>query len=154
MKIEFNGRVVAGFLLGALCGAAATIVVAAGPIGRIQREREEARFTIEQQNTQIQQLQQRATQQNSVDPAVQVLNMVRPGLGTLAGAVAQGMKASQVKPALEEAARSPIAANPILRCGANEVAVPALGQCVACNPGLHPGVFPDGSAGCVPTAEN
>jgi hypothetical protein len=54
MKIEFNGRqnaptspgkgslarMVAGFLLGAFCGAVIVLVAASGPIGRIQRQRD------------------------------------------------------------------------------------------------------------------
>jgi hypothetical protein len=108
MKIEFNGRVVAGFLLGALCGAAALIVAVAGPVGRIQREREEARFTIEAQKGQIQQLQSTvAIQQQQLDAAAQappqsqnalnVLNAVHPGLGTLAGVVGNAIQADQAR---------------------------------------------------------
>ena len=36
MKIEFNGRAVAGFFLGAFCGAVAAVVAVSGPVGRIQ----------------------------------------------------------------------------------------------------------------------
>lgn len=43
MKIEFNGRVVAGFLLGAICGAIVFGLAIVGPVGRIQRERDDAK---------------------------------------------------------------------------------------------------------------
>jgi gas vesicle protein len=43
MKIEFNGRAVAGFVLGAVCGAVALLVAASGQVGRIQLERDTLR---------------------------------------------------------------------------------------------------------------
>jgi hypothetical protein len=102
MKIEFNGRVVAGFLLGGLCGVAGMIVLAAGPVGRIQRERDEARFTIEAQKAQVQQLQATvatlaAAQSPQNQNPLNVLNAVHPGLGMLAGAVGNAMQADQAR---------------------------------------------------------
>ncbi|SRR5258708_2097901 len=47
MKIEFNGRVVAGFFLGAVCGAVAALLAASGPVGPIQHERDDARSKVE-----------------------------------------------------------------------------------------------------------
>jgi hypothetical protein len=108
MKIEFNGRVVAGFLLGGICGAVATVAIAAGPVGRIQAQRDDARATVERQSEKVKELdaevivlQQRlaAVQQTQVaqsqDPAVQVLNLVHPGLGTVAGALATAAQKAQ-----------------------------------------------------------
>jgi hypothetical protein len=98
MRIEFNGRVVAALFLGGICGVAATLAIAIGPIGRIQLERDNGRVTIEQQKAQIQQLQQRLAAQptsQSQDPAVQVLNAVRPGLGTAVGALTTAAQKTQ-----------------------------------------------------------
>ena len=112
MKLEFDGRIVAAVALGAICGAVATVVIAAGPIGRIQRERDDTRATVvilsgevrELQST-IADLQKRlaaAAQQTQTHPQPQsspleLLNVVRPGLGTLAVAADQAIKADQAK---------------------------------------------------------
>jgi|HubBroStandDraft_6_1064221.scaffolds.fasta_scaffold14344_5 hypothetical protein len=149
MKLEFNGREVFGFLLGGVCGVMLSVALGVGPVGRIQRERDEARATVETQRVQIQQLQfqVQAAAQKTADQSspLELLNAVHPGLGTLAVA------ASKIK--LPAGTQPPVVAqvvpNPILRCAADQIAVPALGQCVTCNPGLHPGQFPDGSVGCV-----
>lgn len=119
MNIEVNGRVVLGFVLGGICGAVATVAIAAGPIGRIQRERDHALLVVNEQRTNIAQLQgfiaaaaQRqqplapaAASPQSQDPAVQVLNAVRPGLGTAAAAVATAVQKAQAdKTAAQQAA--------------------------------------------------
>lgn len=169
MKIEFDGRVVTALFLGAIVGAVATVVVAAGPVGRIQRELDESRAKEERVGLQIGQAYrelQSVKEQcyskpvaerfpQSQDAAVQVLNMVRPGLGTLAGAVAQGIKADQARRAAAPATavQRPLVTTALSdACGPNGLLV--MGECTTCNPGLHPGLFPDGSAGCIPAAEN
>jgi hypothetical protein len=127
MKIEFNGRVVAGFLLGGICGVVATVAIAAGPIGRIQEQRDAARATVERQSAQVQQLQgavaafqqrlaaqqspQPATLPQSQDPAVQVLNIVRPGLGTVAGALVGAVQKAQAAQAVKALADQQALAN-------------------------------------------
>jgi hypothetical protein len=120
MKIEFSGRVVAGFLLGGICGAVATGILAVGPI---QRDRDNARFTIEQQKAQVQQLQETVTAQQRQlatqsqpappqDPAVQVLNAVRPGLGTAAGALVTAAQKAQANKAAAAAVQCPAGSTP------------------------------------------
>jgi hypothetical protein len=146
MKIEFNGRVVAGFLLGAFCGAVGLLVASAGPIGKIQRERDEARATVERQNAQIQQLQSTKSSAPAAASPLQLLDVVRPGLGTLAVAADKAIKADQPKRAAV-AAQAASLPQPV-SCGPDQVL--AMGQCITCNPGLRPGTFANGDAGCVP----
>lgn len=117
MKLEFNGRVVLGFVVGLVCGAAATLVITEGQVGRIQIERDVlrverdyARATSERQDAEIQRLTAQRTGQTAAptaaapqDPAVQVLNAIRPGLGTAAGALASAAQKSQLSKASKSA---------------------------------------------------
>lgn len=112
MKIEFNGRVVAGFVLGMVCGAVALAAFAVNPVGRIQRQRDEATKNLadmtaerdrllgvsQQMFRRINELTTQRTGQATAapqDPAVQVLNAVRPGLGTALGAVANAAQKAE-----------------------------------------------------------
>jgi len=160
MKIEFNGRAVASFVCGVVVGAVAALAIAAGPIGRIQIERDAAREDASILRQQLANskadLQRMAVQQTpqtapaaprgAQDPAVQVLNAVRPGLGTAAAALAAAAQKAQAQKA---AAQQALVVQQANSCDANSVWIPLLKQCVVCSPGLHAGTFPNGDAGCV-----
>jgi hypothetical protein len=142
MKIEFNGPAVASFFLGGICGVIATLVVAAGPIGRIQVERDNGRATIERQAAQIQNLQAAiAAQQKPSAPAaaspLQLLDVVRPGLGMIAVAASNAIKADQAKRAAvaaQQAAGEQQALAEALQREQTEKHCPS-GHCAACPDG-------------------
>lgn len=106
----------------------------------------------------------------NMDPAVGVLNTIRPGLGTLASAANQAWQQHQAQqppkcPPGQFASRfgnepwtckqdspAPPPAQKVVTtlsasCRPNELMI--NGECLPCGSGLHPGLFPDGSAGCI-----
>lgn len=102
MKIEFNEREAANILFSLVLGAIGMGVgLTLGPISRLQRERDEARASEERvglqmgqayrelQSVKAQCYKATAAQAPPADPTVQILNMVRPGLGTALGTIAQ-----------------------------------------------------------------
>jgi hypothetical protein len=156
MKVEFNGRVVAGFLLGAVCGALVLFISAAGTVARIQGERDEARATIAVLNARILQFTIAAQQKSSAPAAASplgLLDILHPGLGTLAIAADKAIKADQAKRAAS-AQQPAVPQGPVVvtefsdSCGPNGFLI--NGECSSCNAGLHPGKFADGTVGCVP----
>jgi hypothetical protein len=201
MKIEFNGRAVVSFCLGLLVGGIAMGVgLALGPIGRIQRERDDARTqgTIaEARANRIKGSAQGFAQQwintlkasgqtgsaggcidqwdpsscfnvsfgnglpaallatvpasqapQSQDPAVQVLNMVRPGLGTVVGALANAAQKAQAA----KAAADQQAMMQALQREQTEKHCPS-GNCAACPDGWKLFSNPQETY-CVPASEN
>jgi hypothetical protein len=86
----------------------------------------------------------------SQDPAVAMLNAVRPGLGTVANAAVHALQNAQSSPrtVTPQPQSQPLISTALSdSCGPNGLLI--SGQCTQCNPALHPGLFPDGSAGCV-----
>lgn len=109
MTIEFNGRAVASFALGLIVGGIGMgVSLALGPIGRVQAERDDSKQKLAEMTAERDRLlgvsQQMFRRINELtpqsaapqDPAVQVLNAVRPGLGTAAGALATAAQKAQI----------------------------------------------------------
>jgi hypothetical protein len=122
------------------------------------------------------------SQQLPQDPAVAMLNGIRPGLGTLAAAANQAWQQHQAQ---QRQAQQRLVAQDEPKCPAGQLphrfvnqpwtcevdseagavqppqvstAISAAckrnellinGECLPCGSGLHPGYFPNGSAGCV-----
>lgn len=130
MKIEFDGRVAMALVVGVVLGASATVAVAMRPVRRIQSERDQARATVESQRAAIDQrdaailqlqsltfqlqhpVQTTSAPQSQDAAAIQVLNAVHPGLGTLAGVASQAIQADQVRRAAAAAAQCPAGSTP------------------------------------------
>ena len=108
MTIEVNGRMVAGFVLGMVCGAVALTVAAAGQVGRIQRERDDLRAEAQKLNAEnlrvrneLQSLKdaQASAPAATANPDDQGLaavgNALHPGLGTAAVMVKKFVQKSE-----------------------------------------------------------
>src|SRR5712664_1799114 len=92
-----------------------------------------------------------ATAQSADDQVFSTLNKIYPGWGTASKIAKTFLDQHQAQRTTQSAVTAQPQSQPLVStalsgsCAPNGLLI--NGQCSQCNPGLHPGLFPDGSAG-------
>jgi hypothetical protein len=111
-------------------------------VAKQESEETELRQSLLEKQNQIAAMQAQQAKAAS-SPGYALLDVIHPGLGAVAQKLQQFIPPTPAQPLVP-----PVAPQAFLTpsCPGG---LWAAGSCVTCNPGLHPGRFPNGSIGCV-----